>query len=82
MITGSPDESPARAIALAIYHTKKGKPNDRSEKDRAYAVTITKLEEAFAFFIAFAANDEIRRLLQIYQEAQAAQESTDNAHHP
>lgn len=75
MITGSPDEAPARAIALAIHHARKRKPNDRSEKDRAYAVTITKLKEAFAFFLAYAADEQIRRLLEIYG-AQANQEQT------
>jgi hypothetical protein len=63
--TGSNDELPVRAIGYAIHRTKAEKPNDRSEKDRAYAVTITKLEEAYAYFLTFAATDEIRRILEL-----------------
>jgi len=32
---------------------KSFKPNDRGEKDRAYAVTITELEKLIAYFAMF-----------------------------
>jgi hypothetical protein len=32
---------------------KQSKPNDRSEKDRYYAILITELEKIFAFFVMF-----------------------------
>ena len=48
------DESiAAKAIMDAIETVKAVKPQDRSEKDRACAVTITQLELALAYFVAF-----------------------------
>lgn len=32
---------------------RKAKPNDRSELDRRYAVTITKMEDVFAYFSTY-----------------------------
>lgn len=41
------------AIEDALADARRQKPNDRSEKDRAYAVTITELEKALAYFKTF-----------------------------
>ena len=56
--TQSQDETPARAIGLALHELKRAKPNDRSAKDRAYAVTITEMEKVHAYFVMFAADQE------------------------
>lgn len=41
---------------LAIL--KKHKPDDRSELDRRYAVTITELEKTLAYFYTFVVSNE------------------------
>jgi hypothetical protein len=38
------------AIHAALDELKRAKPNDRSEQDRIYAVTITDMEKALAYF--------------------------------
>ena len=48
------DENAASEIWHTIGKLKDYKPNDRSARDRAYAVTITELEKAFAYFVIFA----------------------------
>lgn len=47
------DAEVAAAIVSAIRTAKAHKPSDRSELDRAYAVTITELEMAYAYFVTF-----------------------------
>lgn len=37
------------ALKVALESAKANKPNDKSEKDRAYAILITDLEKAIAF---------------------------------
>lgn len=37
-----------------IAQLKASKPNDRSEQDRYWAITITEVEKAFAIFKTFA----------------------------
>lgn len=48
------DLSVATAIATAMKSARAGKPGDRSEVDRLYAVAITDLEKAFAVFTEYA----------------------------
>ena len=38
------------AIRIAITLAKTKKPNDRSEDDRYYAITVTDLEKVYALF--------------------------------
>lgn len=47
-------QSALDAIQSAIVAVTAQKPADRSELDRAYAVTITHLETAFAYFATYA----------------------------
>lgn len=42
------------ALKLTYEAVKAAKPNDRSDKDRAYAVTITELEKVIAYFQVYA----------------------------
>lgn len=46
----SPAESAGIALRYALDEPRKGKPNDRSEADRAYAIAITDLQKVVAFF--------------------------------
>lgn len=48
--TQRPDEHAMNSIVIALYALKDGKPNDRSEKDRFYAVAITEAEKLLAYF--------------------------------
>ena len=48
------DVEVAEAISSAIRTTRAHKPNNRTELDRIYAVTITELEKAYAYFVTFA----------------------------
>jgi hypothetical protein len=45
------------AVQTAMYDTlvelRDNKPNDRSELDRRYAVTITEMEKVYAYFLTF-----------------------------
>lgn len=50
------DTQAANAIMDAIKAVKATKPQDRSEKDRAYAVTVTELEKALAYFVCYVIN--------------------------
>jgi hypothetical protein len=45
-----PDEQAAYFLAMAREKLKSGKPNDRSPKDRHWAVTLTELEKVIAYF--------------------------------
>ena len=57
-IPPTPAEICEQAIANALFTLRTNKPNDRSEKDRYYAVTITDLEKALAYFITFVLDAE------------------------
>ena len=54
------DESAASQIWHTIEGIKGRKPNDRSARDRAYAVTITELEKVFAYFVLFVQHPQSR----------------------
>ena len=54
----TPAEICEQVIANALFTLRTNKPNDRSEKDRYYAVTITDLEKALAYFITFVLDAE------------------------
>jgi len=47
------DESAASGMYYMIEGLKARKPNDRSDRDRSYAVTITELERAYAYFVVY-----------------------------
>ena len=47
------DAEVAAAIVSAIRTAKAHKPSNRTELDRVYAVTITELEKAYAYFVTF-----------------------------
>ena len=49
----TPAEICEQVIANALFTLRTSKPNDRSEKDRYYAVTITELEKVLAYFTMF-----------------------------
>ena len=44
------DEEVAFALRKALTLARKNKPNDRGEKDRLYAITITDLHKIVSFF--------------------------------
>lgn len=46
----SADERLMAQLGEAYNELKKNKPNDRSEKDRRYAVTITEMEKVLGYF--------------------------------
>lgn len=46
----SPEEEVDRHLEYALEALKAHKPNDRSEKDRHWAITITEMEKVIAFF--------------------------------
>lgn len=41
------------SLRAALEKLKSEKPNDRSEKDRRYAIAITELEKAIAYYVAW-----------------------------
>lgn len=45
-----PNEKCWDSMNKALEDLKRNKPNDRSEEDRRYAVTITEMEKAIAYF--------------------------------
>lgn len=50
----SPEDTVSlEALKAALELLKAGKPNDRSEKDRRYAVAITELEKTLAYFYLY-----------------------------
>ena len=61
METISADEFAWFKLKDALAALKEGKPNDRGEKDRAYAVTITEMEKIVAYFYLFVMTDEETR---------------------
>lgn len=46
----SVEKRAASAIKQAIDELIAAKPNDRSEKDRRYAITITEIEKVLAYY--------------------------------
>ena len=49
----SPDMQAMGDLMRALNRLRATKPNDRSEKDRRYAVTITEMEKVAAYFRFF-----------------------------
>jgi hypothetical protein len=47
------DEKTWAALRNALGELKLNKPNDRSEKDRRYAVSITEMEKVVAYFYLY-----------------------------
>lgn len=47
-----------RDMTGILASLRRAKPNDRSELDRRYAVTITKMEDVFAYFSTFVMSKE------------------------
>ena len=54
---GSPEQALLDILIDAIREFQAQKPTDRSEMARRYAITITELEKAAAYFAAFCVND-------------------------
>lgn len=54
----SPDDICILAILGAMKTLREFKPNDRSDKDRRYAVTITELEKVYAYFFTWVTNGQ------------------------
>ena len=50
------DQDTWTALLVAYRKLKAGKPEDRSEKARRYAVTITEMEKAIAYFDTMVVN--------------------------
>lgn len=42
-----------KSFGLALKTLKAAKPEDRSQTDRRYAVTITELEKVMAYFVTY-----------------------------
>ena len=61
-ITGTVEEFDTTHVAVdiamqgALHALRECKPNDRSEIDRRYAVTITMMEQAWAYFHSWVVN--------------------------
>lgn len=53
LVPPTPSEICEQAIANALFTLHQNKPNDRTNKDRYYAVTITELEKVLAYFTMF-----------------------------
>ena len=47
------DEIVCQALSDALSTLKNSKPNDRSERDRRYAVLITEMEKVLAYAFLF-----------------------------
>ena len=59
-------------IERALATLRVNKPDDRTQIDRAYAVTITMIEQAFAYFMTFVVNavDDVKNeARKIYESA-------------
>ena len=52
------NESAAASMLLLLLLLHKVKPNDRSETDRRYAVTITMVEQAYAYLATWIPSEE------------------------
>lgn len=49
-LTPKKDARSENSLHVSLLTLREGKPNDRSQKDRRYAVTITMLEQAYTYF--------------------------------
>lgn len=49
----------ALSLRVAMDRLKEYKPNDKSETDRRYAVTITEMEKVYAYFMTYVAGEAI-----------------------
>lgn len=49
-LTPKKDARSENSLHTSLLTLRKNKPNDRSQKDRRYAVTITMLKQAYAYF--------------------------------
>lgn len=58
LVPPTPSEICEQAITNALLTLRKNKPNDRTNKDRSYAVTITELEKVLAYFTMFVLDPE------------------------
>lgn len=45
----------ADEFEILLYELRQQKPNDRSEKDRYWAIVVTEVEKAKAIFLTYAA---------------------------
>jgi hypothetical protein len=54
----TPNDACAVALLAAIESLREFKPNDRSEADRRYAVTITMMEQTYAYFATWVLSAE------------------------
>ena len=61
MTTNLGDDISFGNLKTALAVLRNSKPNDRGEKDRAYAVTITEMEKLLAYFYFFVMMDEETR---------------------
>lgn len=52
------EEKVILAMAALLALMEDNKPNDRSAEDRRWAVAITELEKAYAYFFSFALHKE------------------------
>lgn len=63
------DMAVVAAFIAMINLLKANKPGNRSDRDRGYAVTITKMEEAFGYFAMFVIKpDDLIELLTTRSE--------------
>lgn len=54
------DVNSYEAIEMALATLRLLKPSDKSSRDRSYAVTITMLEQAYAYFYTFVYQKDIQ----------------------
>lgn len=52
----SPEYDGINAFMVLLADLKSNKPNDQSQKDRQYAITITELEKVFAYYFTYVVN--------------------------
>lgn len=57
MLGTTNDNIVAKALEKALRDLRDGKPNDKSEKDRRYAVTITEMEKVLSYFDFYVIRD-------------------------
>lgn len=58
-MSGKPnDEEVIVCIEEALRVLRVNKPDDRSEQDRRYAVTLTELEKVFSYFQTYVINEQ------------------------
>ncbi len=52
-LTPKKDARSENSLHTSLLTLREGKPNDRSQKDRRYAVAITMLEQTYAYFNSY-----------------------------